>query len=908
MTVSAARAHANRTADNYSATTSLMLAAASGREGMVRTLLGCTETATPDTQNAGLRFMRDNAHHTEGMGTPYMPNTARYTRDAEASIINDSAYYSQDERGRTALMHACSGGHTGVVRILALHNPLAAAETCDNEGRTAAIVACEGGHYDCMHALGLVIPWALQVTDENGYTLAMRAVRAGHAGTALSLLRDGSALVTDRDAAQNTIAMLAISLGDTRLVRALVCDHGADVAARDACGRTGFMQCVYANKTAHILAMLAMGVLCAGTHDKHGRTAMMIAAKTGNVTAVRGIIARARRCDNGLESMHDVDGRGWSPLIIAAHEGHAEVVWALVQECPLEVCAFTASKWTALLVAASAGHTQVVRTLVLRCGVNVQEHMHGEWSMLSRATDGGHSETVTALVCECGVDVDVQEGSGWTALMHAVKNGDTPTVVALGGVCNADVNIKNHLGINALMMASELGSLEHVRFLCMECKAEPDVLALEIRSALMAAAANAHTAVVVALVVECAASVDLTNKYGWTALHSAAQNKNSETVRALVSVCGANTNVACLNYGGYSGIHYTPAAFSAEAGDLDSLRVFLDAPDCDIRNTCLGRHTILSTAAALGLTAVVDCLVCAGAEVDAVDEELNTALMMCCMNGHLLTACTLVRTHGADVHHKNRSGNTAFGLACVERHYNLMVLLAKEFGADTNAAVNCFGSTPLCYTIAYGSLVGSMLLLDHCGVDATALDPEHTNPLMIAAIHSRLAVLPVLIHEHRLDVNARNISGFTALIFAVNYGSDATVAALLALDARTDIQDVCGNCAYHFAAKRLRRPVVNMLIDAYMTPHEALAFVFAECAQYAQPDKCAAACLPLDLVLMILKLYTQAVVESSPFVVSSAPKTTDYHRALHTTPENTQISADIQSDIAALFRAHAYHA
>lgn len=842
-----------------------MLAAAAGREGMVRTLL----------------------------------------------TTQEDAYYAQDTDGRTALMLACARGHSIVVDVLSRHNPLAAGETCDQDGNTGAMIACEGGHYECMRVLGIASKSALDVIDAEGRTLAMRAVLAGQGEVALALLRDGSARVTDRDAAHNTVVMLALARGDYHLVTSLCADHGADITARDETGRTGFMQCIDTNKTACILAMLSLGVMCPGTRDHKGRTAIMHAAARGNLVVVRSIIARNIRfeCDD-LESVHDLDKRRWNALVYAAKNDHSDIVRCLVNEHGANVDVVTASNFTPLLVAASMGNTGAVRTLVLDCNADTRTHLYRQWSALVLAADGGHTETTLALVRDCGMYVNERNHIGWTPLMFSVYKDHTETVAALGACDDCDVNIQNDTGMTALMMAAQLGSMENIRFLCVECGADPNILDMNTRSALMLASELGKTDVVVALVMKFGANVDIANKHGYTALCMAAKAKKCATVRALVTVCGANTHVQCRNYGGFSGLLYTPSCFAAESGDLDSLRVLMDAKDSDIHHKTPGGLHIISKAAALGRTAVVDYLVGKGACVDSVDDELNTALMMSCLNGHIPTAYALAQKLGANVNMKNRNGNTAFGLACVERNYSIMTFLATEFGADPNAPVNSFGSTPLSYTIAYGSLVGILLLLDVCGVDVTIADPEQINPLMIASIHSRVPILSVLVKEHGILVNSKNSNGVTALIYAVMYGSDETVGVLLDLGADVEVKDMWGNSAVAHAIERKRPPVMSLMIETFMRRPLAVVGAFSLCLcehvkmlhTHIPSRKLAADNMPGDIVCMIIGYYLESIVKDSTFFNPNTGNMPPAHRdiRLYNIHENEQNAADVMSLVNSL--------
>lgn len=850
----------------YSSVTSLMLAAISGREDMVTTLLKT----------------KDSSHHV------------------------------LDSDGRTALMLACTQGHSGVVHILTSHNPMEAKNMCDNNGMTAAMIACDSGHYKCAAIIGTVICSALDVTDIEGQTLAMRAVLAGQHEVVLSLLREGRSKVTDRNAANNTIVMIAIARGDSVLVRALVAEYGADVTARDECGRTGFMQCIETNITANVLVMLSLGVMYPGTRDNRGRTGTMIASAKGNTTVLRSIFAYQKRWrPRDQESIRDVDNRSWNALIFAVHNKQDDMVRCLVNEYGADVEVLTVSNFTPLLMAASAGSTDTIRVLVNECNADIHTHLYRQWSALVLAADGGHTECVVALIRECGCCPNEKDSTGWVPIMFSVFRNHVSTVRALGA-SGCDVNTQNDLGLTALMMAAELGNIENVRFLCAECSADTEILAKNSRSALMLSAELGMTDIAVALVVEFGANVDLKNKLGYTALCFAAKAKHYETVRALVIVCHAKTHVQCRNYGGFSGMLYTPSTFAAEYGDLDSLRVLIEATDSDVNFKSPGGISILSTAAAVGQTAVVQYLIENGANVHSVDEEFNTALMVSSMNGHNSTAYVLASNTRGSVDVKNLHGNTALALACIERNYNIMAFLVTEFNADPNIYLNSFGATPLAYTIANGSLIGTLLLLDVCKVDVSILDQQYKNPLMIASLHSRVSIIPVLVIEQGINIDTSNESGFTPLIYAVMYGTEETVQMLLDLGANIELHDAWGNSAVTHAIERKRSHLIRMMIEAHMINPLSIVQTFSLClCEYAKMKNSSsfevnAGSMPGDIVVMILKYYLQSIVNTSTFSTTRADNIPPLQkRPMNITKmEAEKHDAEIASDIDELLNRY----
>ena len=124
------------------------------------------------------------------------------------------------------------------------------------------------------------------------------------------------------------------------------------------------------------------------------------------------------------------------------------------------------------------------------------------------------------------------------------------------------------------------------------------------------------------------------------------------------------------------------------------------------RNAVRGAH-VLRTIRQVGVenmdgTTVGDCLASAcragmdlslisslagthGANVDAVDEYGDTALMIAAWNGHTAIVNTLAGTHGANVDARDRYGWTALMRAANNGHTDVVTALAGTHGADVEA-------------------------------------------------------------------------------------------------------------------------------------------------------------------------------------------------------------------------------
>jgi hypothetical protein len=138
----------------------------------------------------------------------------------------------------------------------------------------------------------------------------------------------------------------------------------------------------------------------------------------------------------------------------------------------------------------------------------------------------------------------------------------------------------------------------------------------------------------------------------------------------------------------------------------------------------------LKNAAIQGRIDLVRCLVDAGADVNATDNNGWTVLMVASDDGHIDLVRFLVEA-GADVNATDNNGWTALMVASDDGHIDLVRFLV-EAGADVNVTDNR-GQTPL-MVASYNGHIDVVRFLVEAGADVNATNGRGQTPLMVFAV------------------------------------------------------------------------------------------------------------------------------------------------------------------------------
>jgi ankyrin repeat protein len=229
---------------------------------------------------------------------------------------------------------------------------------------------------------------------------------------------------------------------------------------------------------------------------------------------------------------------------------------------------------------------------------------------LVQAARAAEQAQAIALLAE-GSDPNGRSADGTTALHWAARNNDAMLVDRLLRA-GARPHPENRYGVTPIALACESGS-----------------------------------AAVVERLLQAGVSANATGPYGETALHTCAHAGNTAAVRVLIAA-GASVDPGD-NWRGQ-----TPLMWAAAEGHPQTMQVLIEAgADVDARSTIIewerqrtseprdkwlppGGWTPLLLAARESCVACVDVLAAAGADLNIVDPERHTALIIAAVDAHTM--------------------------------------------------------------------------------------------------------------------------------------------------------------------------------------------------------------------------------------------------------------------------------
>jgi uncharacterized protein len=445
-------------------------------------------------------------------------------------------------------------------------------------------------------------------TDGVGSKLA-DAVRDGDRAEALALLKQH----VDVNAAEpdGTTALDWAVRQDDRDLADLLIKAGANVKAANRYGVTPlYLACV--NGSAPMIAKLLSAGADANAATTEGETALMTVARTGNVEAAKVLLAA------GADVNSKEQWRQQTPLMWAVAESHPEMAQELIAHgadvnarqvtwnWERQMTKEPREKWmplgglTPLLFAARQGCVDCARVL-LKAGAGINATNPNGFSAILLAIINSHYD-VAAFLLDQGADPNIADEVGRTPLYAAVDMHTLP-----------DSN---------LPWPSELNN---------------QLTSLDLIQALLAHGANVN-----------------------------AQLKKQQPYRSKVDR-GADTML---------GTGTTPLLRAAKAGDTELVKVLL-ATGADVKLVTKSGMTPVMAAAGLGTKeedttgrkkteaeAIASIKLCvdAGADVNALDNQGDTALHGAAQKGHDQVVKFLV-DHGAKLDVKDKRGRTPLDAA-----------------------------------------------------------------------------------------------------------------------------------------------------------------------------------------------------------------------------------------------------
>lgn len=452
------------------------------------------------------------------------------------------------------------------------------------------------------------------------------------------------------------------------------------------------------------------------THD----TAFHYCADVGN-NDVLCVILNFMSTADIQKAMNNQTTIGWTPLLIACHRGHTELVNTMLNNHArvdvfdvegrsalhlaadrgyLQVCdallshkAFINSKTrvgrTALHLAAMNGFAELCRFLVQDHNAVIDILTLRKQTPLHLAAAAGQLKVCTLLL-ELGASIDATDDQGQKPI-HVAAQNNFPEVVklflqqhpSLVMACTKGGNTCAHIAAmqGSVRVIEELMKFDRTGVISTRNR-------ITEATPLQLAAEGGH-AEVVKVLVRAGASCTEENKTGFTAVHLAAQNGHLAVLEVMRTTQSLRLSSKKL---GLTALHV--AAFYGQTETVRELLSHIPATvksDAPTGISILGElgtesgMTPLHLAAYSGNENVVRLLLnSVGVQVETVTNENSyNPLHLACFGGHV-TSVSLLLSRAADLlHSSDRGGRTCLHIASTHGHYQMVEVLLGQ-GAEIN--------------------------------------------------------------------------------------------------------------------------------------------------------------------------------------------------------------------------------
>ena len=253
-------------------------------------------------------------------------NTIRLLIDGGADI--DSLVDGYFLENWTALMTASSQGYVAIAELLISHG--ADVNAVNSQGRTALMEAVRLGSLD-VAALLIKHGANINAKDHYGNTPLMHSVSSNE-GRIIELLLTYGADIDIQNNKGETALMIAVRL-DCLVAILTLRDHGANLELRNEDGRTALFIAAWTGSLAMIEHLLEMPSTLTLRNPQTQVTHMQSAPNNSQITTLKKLLHHEKNNVPTIRScINTADIEGRTPLMMAAHFGHDDIVECLIKK------------------------------------------------------------------------------------------------------------------------------------------------------------------------------------------------------------------------------------------------------------------------------------------------------------------------------------------------------------------------------------------------------------------------------------------------------------------------------------------------------------------------------------------------------------------------------------------------
>ena len=573
----------------------------------------------------------------------------------------------------------------------------------------------------------------------NGMTPLMVACKHGHYEIVQRLLHEPTIDIDAVDS--NGKSALHFAILTSKFVTALVIKDAANPNIRDKSGWTPLDYAIGHTKIDTISALLQSPY---PLHCVQKLPTYEIPIHIACEKSTKEVVDVLIRYGADVNSKHN----GTTPLIVACKRGNFGIVQRLLQEPTIDIDAVDSNGSSALHFAVFA-NSKFVTALVTK-GANPSIKDRSGWTPLDYCIKHNQIDAISPLL-----QSGVQRLPTHEIPIHLACEESTAVVVDTLIQYGANVN-KKHNGITPLMVACKSGHYEIVQRLLQESTIDIDAVDLNGSSALHFAILTSE--IVTALVTK-GANPNIRDKSGWNPLDYCIRHDQIDAISALLQ-----SSVQRLEI---------PIHLACEKSTTEVVDVLIQY-GADVNKKHNGM-TPLMVACKSGHYGIVQHLLQEPTiDFDAVDSTGKSALHFAILTSEIVTA---LATKGANPNIRDKSGWTPLDYAIGHTKIDtISALLQSPYQLD------CVQKLPTheipIHLACEKSTMKVVDVLIRYGADVNSKHNE-TTPLMVACKRGHYGIVQRLLKTQKVNVNAQNSNGLTALHFSVQSNSIEIVHTLL---------------------------------------------------------------------------------------------------------------------------------